>query len=223
MMSAAALLPPMMQRLLGYDTFRSGLLTMPRGVAMMISMILMNRLLDRIDMRLVIVTGMAMIATAQWMMTGFDLEMDQRPIIYTGLLQGAGLGMVMVPLNLLAFSTLPPSLRTSATSLYSLTRNIGASLTIAMFSALLARNQQISHSDLVASLSLPKMAVSGAQVQTELAARMIDAEINRQAVMIAYIDDFWLMAVLSFAMLPLAFLMKPVKSAPREVSTMAME
>mgnify|MGYP000958546687 CR=1 FL=1 len=223
MMSAAALLPPMMQRLLGYDTLRSGLLTMPRGVAMMISMILMSRVLKKVDMRLVIVTGMAMIATAQWMMTGFDLEMDQRPIIYTGLLQGAGLGMVMVPLNLLAFSTLSPRLRTSAASLYSLTRNIGASLTIAMFSAFLARNQQISHSDLVSSLSLPKMAVSGAQVQTELVARMIDAEINRQAVMIAYIDDFWLMAVLSFLMLPLAFLLKPVKSGPQDMSAMVME
>lgn len=223
MMSAAALLPPMMQRLLGYDTFQSGLLTMPRGLAMMVSMILLGRLLNRIDMRIIIMTGMIMICIAQWMMTGFDLEMDQRPIIYTGILQGAGAGMVMVPLNLLAFSTLPPHLRTSAASLYSLARNIGASITIAVFSAFLVRNQQISHSDLASSLNLPKIAVSGAQVQTETIARMIDAEINRQAVMIAYLDDFWLMSVLSFLMLPLVLLLKPVKSVPKEVGSMAME
>ena len=106
--------------------------------------------------------------------------MERWPIITSGLVQGLGMGALFVTMNILAFSTLSPALRTDGASLLNLSRTIGASVGIAVFVGLLGRNWQTSH----------------------------DGEVNRQALMIAYLGDFWLMAVVTALCVPLVFLMK---------------
>jgi DHA2 family multidrug resistance protein len=229
LIAAAALLPPMLQTLFGYSTTHAGLMVMPRGIAMMISMFLVGRLVTLIDPRILVAAGMALIGGAQWMMTGFSLGMDERPLIITGLIQGFGFGLIMVPMNLLAFATLPPEVRTNGAAVWSLSRNIGGSITIAMFTALAARNLQVSHSDLAGELSVIRYPFLEAGMlerygmPNAAVLQMVDMEVNRQAMMITYLDSFWLMAVMTFALIPLTLLLRVQKAPSGHVEPMVME
>jgi len=214
LLAGLALLPPLLQNLFGYSVLQSGFLTAPRGVGTLVSMVLVGRLVGRIDARLLILSGMLLMAWSLWQMSGFSLDMDQRPIVLSGLVQGCALGFIFVPLNTLAFGTLAPKFRTTAASLMNLGRSIGGSIGISMVTVLLARNLQISHSDLtqhITQQTLPQVSpaiLQGAPPLTDTALAMVDAEINRQALMIAYIDDFWLMMIISLCAIPLILLLR---------------
>lgn len=214
MLAGAALISPMLQRLLNYPVLAAGLVVMPRGIGTLIGFTVAGRLIERgTDGRGLILIGMLMMAVSLWMMTGFSLDMDQRPVIVTGFLQGVGMGLTMMPMNLLAFTTLAATLRTDAASLYNLVRNIGGSIAIAVANALIAGNVQTSHADIAASLRLPAIepiAAGLAQFGMPAAAAfgMMDAEVNRQAAMIAYIDDYWLMMWVAVAATPLVLIMR---------------
>ena len=214
LLAGLALLPPMLQNLFGYSVLQSGYLTAPRGIGTLLSMIVVGRLVGKVDARLLILTGIGLMSWSLWQMSGFSLEMDQRPIIVSGVIQGFALGFLFVPLNTLAFSTLDAKFRTTAASLLNLSRSIGGSIGISVVTVLLAHNLQTSHSDLAAHITqqtLPQVSpaiLQGAPPLTDAALMMADAEINRQALMIAYIDDFWLMMIISLAALPLLLLLR---------------
>jgi len=223
MLAGLALLPPLLQNLFGYSVLQSGFLTAPRGMGTLVSMIVVGRLMGKIDARLLILAGLLMMSWSLWQMSGFSLEMDQRPVIVSGIIQGFALGFIFVPLNTLAFGTLNPKFRTTAASLLNLARNVGGSIGISVVTVLLAWNTQISHSDLAQHItpgSLPPIdpALTGAAPQlTETVLTAMDAEINRQALMIAYIDDFWLMMIISALAIPLILLLrKGRKPSPGE-------
>jgi DHA2 family multidrug resistance protein len=220
LLAGLALLPPLLQNLFGYSVLQSGFLTAPRGIGTLVSMIVVGRLVGRIDARLLILCGMMLMSWSLWQMSGFSLEMDQRPVIVSGIIQGFALGFIFVPLNTLAFGTLDANFRTTAASLLNLARSIGGSIGISVVTVLLARNLQISHSDLVQHVTLQTLPpispaiLQGAPPLTDAALSMLDAEVNRQALMIAYIDDFWLMMIISLASIPLLLLLRKSR-APR--------
>jgi DHA2 family multidrug resistance protein len=229
LVATAALVPPMLQTLFNYNTTHAGLMIMPRGFSMMASMFVVGRLTNRVDTRLLVAFGLFLIGSAQWMMTGFSLQMDEHPVIITGLIQGFGFGFVMIPMNLLAFATLPPEVRTNATAAWALSRNIGGSIMIAMFTALVARNLQVSHSDLTGELSMIRFPfLQGGLTeqfgfQNQNALVMIDLEVNRQAMMVSYIDSFWLMSVMAYALIPLTLLLRVQKNPAACNEPMVME
>ncbi len=166
-MPGSVLISPMLQQLFGYSTAQAGMVMMPRGLGMMVGMLLAARLSSRLDLRGVIVIGFVLVGIGQWIMSGFDLAMNARPVVTSGLINGFGVGLVMMPLNLLAYTTLPPTLRTEAASFYSLSRSLSASVSISIMTALIAHNTQVSHSDVsahVTTLALPML--EGPQVQT---------------------------------------------------------
>ena len=214
LLAGLALLPPLLQGLFGYSVLQSGFLTAPRGVGTLVSMIVVGRLVGRIDARLLILTGLALMALSLWQMSGFSLAMDQRPIIVSGVIQGFALGFLFVPLNVIAFGTIDAKFRTTAASLLNLARNIGGSIGISVVTLLLARNLQVSHSDLASHIthySLPPInpaITQGLPPVTDTMVAMMDAEINRQALMIAYIDDFYLMMIMTLFAIPLLLLLK---------------
>jgi MFS transporter, DHA2 family, multidrug resistance protein len=216
--AGAALVAPMLQALFGYPVLLAGMLTSPRGVGTMAGMLIAGRLTKRVDPRVPILTGMALLAWSLHMMTQFDLGMDQKPIIISGLVQGLGLGLVVLPLNLLALSTLGSVMRTDAASLYNLTRSIGGSITISVLTALIARQTQVSHSTLGAHLSQTRLPFLGQGIFEQLGfngaaiTSMMNAEVNRQAVMIAYIDAYYVMMWAAIAVMPLILTMKRSKA-----------
>ncbi len=218
MFAGLALLPTMLQGLFGYSVLQAGFLTAPRGVGTLISMLVVGRLVDRFDARLLVLAGLSLMTTSLWWMSGFSIGMDSRPIIVSGLIQGLALGLIFVPLNTIAFATLETRFRTTAAALFNLTRSVGGSIGISIMTVLLARNLQVSHSDLAAHITpyaLPPVnpaIVQGAPQITDAALAMLDAEINRQALMIAYIDDFHLMMIVSLCAIPLLLLIREARA-----------
>ncbi|MCY7280269.1 MAG: DHA2 family efflux MFS transporter permease subunit, partial [Sphingomonas bacterium] len=224
LLAGLALLPPLLQRLYGYSVLQSGLLTMPRGIGTLITMVLAGRLIGVIDLRILIAIGMGLMAWSLYIMSGFAISMGSGPVIVSGVIQGLGLGLMFVTVQSLAFATLVPRLRTHAASLLNLSRNIGGSIGISVVAALLARNLQIAHADMAARItdqvmpSLTGTIVSQLGLPAEAAVALADAEINRQAAFIAYLDDFYLMMWVTLASIPLVLLLRPAKKQqPGEV------
>ncbi len=139
------------------------------------------------------------------------------------MIQGFGMGFVFVPLSTLAFTTLPSAYRNEGTSMMSLMRNIGSSIGISIVTTLLARNTQIAHADLASHmlnfgntreiLDRAGEAMAGSNVGV---LNMLNAAVTKQAVTIAYLDDFKLMMWMVFILLPLVPLLRAPKRAAIE-------
>jgi DHA2 family multidrug resistance protein len=217
LLAGLALLPPLLQSLFGYSVLQSGYLTAPRGVGTLVSMMLAGRLTGRIDARLLIFLGIGLLAFSLWQMAGFTLIMGSQEIIVSGFVQGLGLGFIFVPLQALAFASLSASYRTTGAALLNLSRNIGGSVGISMVTFLLARNVQVSHADLAAHITPYSIPLADASIAQRLgqygdsAVAMLDLEINRQALMIAYIDDFHAMMLVTLAAMPLVWLLRKAR------------
>lgn len=214
MFATMALLPPMVQHLFGYSVIQTGETMMPRGVGTLITMQLSGIIVRKgFDPRLLIAMGFAICGFSLWEMSGWSLATDRSHIAWSGFIQGIGMGMVFIPMNASAFSTLAPHLRTDGSSLLNLARSIGSSIGISVVITMLSRNLQISHSDLAGKITasfssiLDFSTIDRFQSLGETALRVIDAEVNRQAAMIAYIDDFYMMMWMSFAVVPLTIFM----------------
>ncbi|MBL8647783.1 MAG: DHA2 family efflux MFS transporter permease subunit [Sphingosinicella sp.] len=220
MMATMALLPPMLQAIYGYPVLDTGLMLAPRGIGVLISMAIAGQLAGRVDPRVMIGGGMALAATSLWWMTHWSLDMDWHPVIWSGLLQGLGLGFIFSSINLAAFATLPPRYRTDAASLLYLMRNLGASVGISIVTAQLARTVQTSHELMVGNITDTSLApldlrmIEGAGGAGAGLYSMIDAEITRQATMIGYINDFYLLMIVTLLSIPLVLLLKRPQPTP---------
>lgn len=217
LLASMALLPPMLAQLFNHSTTLTGLVMAPRGVGTMISMIVVGRLVRLVDGRLLVLTGLALTAWSLHMMAGFTPQMDDSLIIWSGVVQGLGLGLVFVPLNSIAFATLDPKYRTDGTALFSLVRNIGSSIGISIVTVLLTRNIQINHAEIAAGLTpfnpnIQTM-LPGAVAGDPATLAQLDALVSQQAAMISYIDDFKLMMIVTLVAMPLALLLRKPKAA----------
>jgi DHA2 family multidrug resistance protein len=225
-----ALMPTMLQGLMGYPAAVAGLVTAPSGLGTMFAMLVVGKLVGRVDFRLLLAAGFAITAFSLWQMSGYTLVLSQSDIVWPGVVQGVGLGLVFVPLSAATFATLSPAMRAEGTAIYSLIRNIGSSIGIALVQALLVRNTQISHASIVetitngnAALQDPAMAsMYGATNPAGIVA--LNAEVTRQASMIAYVDDFWLMLILTVLVIPLLLFVKaPPRNAPVTIEHVAAD
>ncbi|HEX6785372.1 MAG TPA: DHA2 family efflux MFS transporter permease subunit [Sphingomicrobium sp.] len=215
LLAGLALLPPLLQGLYGYSVLQSGFLTAPRGIGTLVSMMIAGRTVGKIDARLLVGIGVILMGISLYLMTGFALDQPSRPVIVSGVVQGLGLGLIFVPLQTLAFETLPAKARTTGAALLNLSRNIGGSIGISVVSTQLVRMTQVSHADLAHNITeqtIPTLDPSILQTVFPVAGPAVLAylnlEINRQALFIAYLDDFKLMMIITFAILPLLFFMK---------------
>lgn len=210
-----ALLPTMLQDLMNYPVLTTGLVTAPRGVGSMIAMFVVARMIDRIDNRLIILFGLLLSAFSMWQMTQFSLYMGMEPVIVSGLVQGFGLGCTFVPLNTIALSNLPRHILTQGTALRSLMRNLGGSVGISILEARLTQNIQTVHSRLVEQLrpdnplaQAPHLAAPFSLTDPAGIAAL-NAEVTRQASMVAYINDFALMMIMAIGSCVLLLLVHP--------------
>ncbi len=210
-----ALLPPMLQNMFNYPATTTGLVTAPRGMGTMVAMIVVGRLIGRVDIRLILLTGLSLTAFSLWQMTHFSLAMGMGPVIVSGIFQGMGLGCTFVPLSTITFATLDKVLRTEGTAFYSLMRNIGSSIGISVVTALLSENTQTVHATLVEHVrpDSPVVAALGLNLNHASAAQLalINARITEQAAMVAYVDDFHMMMWIALASMPMLLLLKSPK------------
>jgi DHA2 family multidrug resistance protein len=213
-----ALLPPFLQSLMNYPVVTTGLLLAPRGVGTLIAMMLVGRLMARgADARLLAAIGMMLTVYSLWQMMHFSPDVPEKLIVTSGVIQGLGLGLVFVPISTVAYSTLPMSARTEAAGIFSLMRNIGSSVGISIVMTLLSRNTQINHAEIAARLTpygdnaAQMTAMLGTNPASGLAA--LNGEVTRQASAIAFLNDFWLMMVMTAVAIPLLLLLRPVRTA----------
>jgi MFS transporter, DHA2 family, multidrug resistance protein len=212
-----ALTPTMLESLLDYPVATTGLVTAPAGFGTMLAMLIAGRIVGRVDLRLTLLVGFLIVAFALWQMTGYSLDLSQGNIVWPGLIQGFGTGLVFVPLSAATFATLSPGMRAQGTSLYSLVRNIGSSIGISLVQTQLIRNTVIVHASLAervtnASPAWHNSAVAAAfDVRTPGGAALLDNAVTQQALMIGYIDDFYLMMLLTVVVTPLLMLIRPAK------------
>jgi DHA2 family multidrug resistance protein len=215
--SSQALLPPMLQTLLRYSTAQAGILMAPRGLGTMIAMLISGRMTGsgRVDIRILMIFGLAVLSFSQYLMTGFDLEMSGTPVVIGGFLQGFGMGFVAIPLTLVAYVTLSPKLSTDAAAVFAMVRNLSASVAIASVGALTAHNFQEFHATVGAHVTQMSLPLLDGRLIDQLGraggtvAAMIDAEVNRQAAMIAYLNDYWLMKWGALLAMPFILMLRP--------------
>lgn len=220
LLASSALLAPYLQTLGGYPVAQAGLLMAPRGLGTMVAMMVAGRLTNRADPRLVMLLGFVMMAESLRQMIGWTPDIDAWSLTLTTLLQGAGLGFVFTPLQVVAFGTLPPDLRTDGTALFSLVRNVGSSIGISITSFLLAQNTQTLHAQIADSVTPfnRMLQTGGAYLMWNTASpsgvSALNAEVTRQASIIAYMNDFKFMLLVSLpAALLLLLMRRPRTSA----------
>ena len=143
----------------------------------------------------------------------FSLQMDSGSVIWTGFIQGLGLGLIFPPLSTIAFATLAPQLRTEAAGIFNLVRNAGSSVGVSIVMALLAANTQVAHASIAAHVT-PYLHLRGAGLpllwnpHSAAGLAALNLEVTRQAAMVAYVDDFFFMMVVTLAAVPLIALMR---------------
>jgi DHA2 family multidrug resistance protein len=216
-----ALLPTMLQDLMNYPVLTTGLVTAPRGVGSMVAMFVVARMIDRVDNRLIILFGLLLSAVSMWQMTQFSLYMGMEPVIVSGLVQGFGLGCTFVPLNTIALSNLPRHILTQGTALRSLMRNLGGSVGISILEARLTENIQTVHSRLVEHLRPDNPLAQAPHLTAPFSLSdpagiaALNAEVTRQASMVAYINDFALMMIMAIGSCLLLLLVHPPRTATK--------
>ena len=220
LMSTMALLPPLLQGLMQYTALGAGWLMMPRGAATMVAMLIVGRLTGKVDSRLMLFIGFGCMALAQWQMASYSLLMDDRLVIFSSILQGWGMGFIFPPLTAIGFVTLAPALRNEGTAVFNLVRNVAGSIGISFAEAFLTQKMQVSHADLATHVT-PFADAFRSPVTSHfwnlhslqgLAA--INGEVTRQAAMVAYVDVFKLMLLMTVACLPFIFFLRKGAAIP---------
>jgi DHA2 family multidrug resistance protein len=212
--SSMALQPPFLQELMDYPVITAGLVMGPRGVGTMASMLIVGRLVGRVDTRILLAIGLALTAWSFNQMTGWTPDISQETIVAVGVVQGAGLGFLFVPLSAATLSTLPMATRTEGAGLYNLSRNIGSSVGISVVNSLLIQNTQANHASIVTHINPVNRALeTGLMAQywnpmTAAGRAALDAVVTRQAQIIAYIDDYKMLMIATLAVLPLLLVFK---------------
>jgi DHA2 family multidrug resistance protein len=223
--TVAAILPTMLQTVMGWPVVFTGEAVAPRGFGTLVSTVLNGWLMRKIELRVLIAVGFAISAASTATMTSWSLQLHSNIMFWALLVQGIGMGLVFAPLNLIAFGGLETKYRPDGASLLNLCRNIGASAGISACVALIARTQQISHAELATHVTAMTDLGRYAELTqgAEPALRMIDGEINRQAMMIGYLDCFKAVGIVMLAMVPVPFFLKRPKRRVAEVVHLAPE
>jgi DHA2 family multidrug resistance protein len=221
LVSSSSLMAPWLQNLANYPVEAAGLIMAPRGIGTMVAMLTSGRLSNRMDPRKLMAFGICAVAWSMWEMTGWTPDIAQWRIVAVIMVQGLGLGFIFLPLQVLAFATLPPRYRTDGASLFSLFRNIGAAIGVSVTSSLLAHNTQVLHAEIGSAVTPFNRALhdGGAVARAwdplhAHGAAALDKIVNQQAQIIAYVDDYRMMVFTTLSSLLLLLLMR----RPRLVS-----
>jgi DHA2 family multidrug resistance protein len=205
--------PQLLQSELNYPVVTAGLVMGPRGFGTIAAMLLYGKLANRIDQRLPILIGLLAMGWTMYEMSGWSMMIGARQFIGLGLIQGMGMGFTFAPMTSLAFSTLPTTLRTEASGFYALMRNVGGAVGISIVSSRLSELTQINHAHLGTFLTPFSHVPMQAGLSARAALRLLDLGITQQAGMVAYVNVFRLLAILSVLFAPLLLLIRTGRQA----------
>jgi len=209
-----ALTSPMLDELLNYPADTTGYMAIPRSIALVGALVLAARVVPAwIDNRVLVVSGMALVVYANWRMLGYSPAMDWSAVVIAGVLQGAGLGILLPTLTKTAFSTLDPKFRPEGTAFFNLSRLYGSSIGVALVLFFFYDNTQAMHLALAKDLAPYRAAahVTGSIARPELAT--LNDMVTGQAAFVGIIDQFKVMMIAMLIVSPLVlFLRRPISA-----------
>ncbi|HVN78335.1 MAG TPA: DHA2 family efflux MFS transporter permease subunit [Terriglobia bacterium] len=228
---STVLLPIFLQTLMGYTATLSGLVLSPGGLAVLMLMPLVGFLVSRVEARWLVLVGLIVCSVGMFYMAGFNLNIDYRTAVMARIVQSLGIAFLFVPINAVAFNFIPREKTGYATGLINLARNIGGSSGIAFVTTMLARRSQFHQNILVSHMtpydsnyqaalrSSSQFLMSQGAVSSQAQAQgLLYGLLQRQSAMLAFLDSFWLLAVMFIALVPLIFLMKKTKPHRAEMA-----
>jgi len=218
-----ALLPLMLQTQFGYTAMQSGMALSPGGLVVAVLMPLVGFLVTRVDPRWMILFGIAVISASLLQMASFSPQVDFRTVVLARMLQGFGLAFIFVPINTIAYANVAAIERNAASSLVNIARNIGGSIGIGLISAFVSRATQSHRTAMVAhttpydrgydleaaALQARLLPQVGDPERTRLLAhRLLDAQVDHQAGILAYLDQFRFLAIAFLVLVPIVIAMR---------------
>jgi DHA2 family multidrug resistance protein len=227
LMASSALIAPYLQNLGGYPVSTAGMTMAPRGIGTMCSMLIASRIGGKyVDQRKLMAFGLCGLVLTMHQMTTWYPDMPQGDIIATLVFQGFAMGFVFNPMTVVAFVTLPASLRGDAAALQNLARNIGAAIGVSVTAFMMVRSQQVSHADLAGGITPFNRVLQHHDAVTQMlspgtphGAALLDEMIGRQAQIIAFNNDYRiLMFAAAVPLLLLLLMRRPGSAPPRPVS-----
>ena len=209
------ILPLLLQQIGGYAETDIGQLLAPRGVGFVLSLLIVGPLMTRLDPRLVYIAGQLALVASGWGLAFGTQTVDPWAVTWTSFVQGIGAGVSFVPVSVMAFATINLRLRTEGLAVFHLVLNIGTTVGVAAIFNVLTRDLQSNRAVLSYFIN-PYNKVLGLAGTPELwdigeqgGLAALNAEVGRQAAVIAYNDTFFLIGVVAFAAMPLCLLLKP--------------
>lgn len=230
--SSTVLIPQLLQELLGYSAELAGLALSPGGAVIMLMMPVVGILVSKVDTRILICFGCTVSALALFVMAGWNLTLDYKHAVLGRMLQSFGLAFLFIPINVSAFAFVPKEKTNMGTGIINLARNVGASVGIATVTTLLERRTQYHMSQLNEHVNTYNSAyrnaykafstvfISAGHSATDAGVRaqaMVYSMVQRQATMLAFLDNFKLLGVVFFAVIPVMLLMKRPKAPAGDV------
>jgi DHA2 family multidrug resistance protein len=218
-----ALLPLFLQTLLGYPAMDSGLAVSPRGIGSIVSMLLVAVLVNYVDGRILLACGFAILGYSTFLLSRVNLDISMASVVVPNLMNGFAGGFIFVPLTTMAMGRLRKQQIGNAAGIYNLMRNIGGSVGIASVTTMLVRGAQVHQSYLAGNLTAgnpatAKFRIAGASATTAHGEALgaLYRSVQQQASVLAYADNFRLLAYLSLlCILPILFFHR-LKSRARQ-------
>lgn len=221
LLASTTLMAPFLENMANYPVEMAGLVMAPRGFGTIFAMILVGRLTERVDPRLLMLIGYVLMGLSLRMQQFWSPDTSIEFMVETIVIQGFGLGLIFVPLQVAAFYTLAPALRTQGTSFLNLIRNVGSAIGISITTALLSHMTQYMHATIMAPLTpfWRPLQVGGAvshflNPHTAGGAAFLNQLVTYQAQIVAYMDDFKFMSLMAIpGILSLLLMRKPPRLA----------
>ncbi len=214
MFGAIFVQPLMLEQEMNYPVLTTGMVLAPRGIASMIAMMIVGRIIGTVDIRAIILMGIVLSLVGSWGMTQYNLEINTWQIVWPLLFQGAGIGMIFVPLSTAAFSTLSPQFAAEAAGIYSLVRTVGSSIGISLVATLVSRHAQVAWNQLGGGVTIENpltwqyLAPLHLQPDSPQGAAILGNVLREQANMLSYHDAFVMILASFLLMIPVAFALK---------------
>jgi DHA2 family multidrug resistance protein len=223
LLGSIVLLPLYAQILLGYTATLAGLVLSPGGIATLVTMPVVGKLIVKRNPKYILALGILVCAFSTRQMAGFNLTSDFSSLMWPRIYLGFGMGLLFIPLTTLTLSSIPRPQMGNATSIYNLLRNLGGSFGVAFSTTMFARRAQLHQSHLTEHLTwydrnfsaavewgrgmlagrgVPETAAEGTSM------KMIYGQAVRQATAMGFNDAFWILSVMMVCVLPLLLLMR---------------
>ena len=222
--ASLVLLPIYLQTLLGYPAFQAGLAISPRGLGALATTPLAGVLTHKLGPRKLVVVGLVLGGFTMWQLSGLNLNAGYWDVFWPQVIQGCGMSCLFIPIMAASMSRITKEKMGNATSIFNLMRNIGGSFGIALMTTFLTRRQQVHHNHLVGNISaydpetwqMLQAAKAGfisrgadPHTATQRAYGAMYGMVQRHAAMLSFVEAFWVMAVLFFAMIALVLVLRP--------------